>query len=72
MCGAAGIGCFPRAVTSIPTGCGYQRLSGVAVGRPQTPQRPKFLAQSLVGAVGTYVQAEFGSCVDAQLAVDAR
>jgi hypothetical protein len=34
--------------------------------------RPSSSARALLVAVGTYVPAEFGSCADAKLAVDAR
>src|SRR6476469_10654149 len=42
------------------------------VGGPETPPRRSSSAQALVVAVGTYVPAEFGSCADVKLAVDAR
>jgi hypothetical protein len=48
------------------------RPTGRPVGHPQTPPRPSSSAQALVVTVGTYVPAEFGSCADAKLAVDAR
>ena len=48
------------------------RPTGRPAGHPQTPPRPSSSAQALVVTVGTYVPAEFGSCADAKLAVDAR